>query len=227
MKLDELVPWGRSLAEYSKMFALSEADLNTKILGCGDGPASFNAEMTEQGYAVTSIDPIYQFSAEQIRQRVQATYEPVISQVKQNADRYVWKDFRDADELGQVRLATMEKFLSDYAVGKAAGRYQCQALPSLAFADGQFELCLCSHLLFLYSELRSLNFHLASIQELLRVSQELRIFPLVMLNSERSPYLEPIIQEFTFQGFDAQIQPVSYEFQKGGRQMLKISQPGA
>ena len=49
MKLEQVVPWGRSLAEYRAMFALSEADLQRRILGCGDGPASFNAEMTAAG----------------------------------------------------------------------------------------------------------------------------------------------------------------------------------
>ncbi len=46
MKLENVVPWGRSLAEYQAMFALSEEELQKRILGCGDGPASFNAEMT-------------------------------------------------------------------------------------------------------------------------------------------------------------------------------------
>ena len=111
MKLEEVVPWGRTLEEYKSMFNLSETDLNAKILGCGDGPASFNTEMFELGQSVVSIDPLYQFSAEQIEQRVRDTYEPVISQVKQNSSRYIWKNFRDADELGKVRLNTMKKFL--------------------------------------------------------------------------------------------------------------------
>lgn len=67
MKLNEVVPWGRTLQEYKLMFNLSEIDLNKKILGCGDGLASFNAEMTELGYSVVSIDPIYEFSGNKIR----------------------------------------------------------------------------------------------------------------------------------------------------------------
>ena len=82
MKLSEVVPWGRSLAEYQLLFNLSEAELDLRILGCGDGPASFNSEMTAAGRRVISIDPIYAFSKEQIRQRVAETYEPIISQVK-------------------------------------------------------------------------------------------------------------------------------------------------
>jgi len=223
MKLNEVVPWGRSLEEYKLMFALSDAELSMKIIGCGDGPASFNAEMTELGYSVLSIDPLYQFSAEQIKQRVIETYELVIRQVKQNSNRYIWKNFCDADELGYARLAAMEKFLLDYEVGKLSGRYLPQSLPNLELANNQFELCVCSHLLFLYSEQLSLDFHIASIHSLLRISQEVRVFPLLKLDCKVSPYIEPIIQTFSSQGFKVKVQPVAYEFQKGGNEMLKIN----
>jgi hypothetical protein len=223
MKLEEVVPWGRSLEEYKLMFSLSETDLNSRILGCGDGPASFNAEMKALEHFVVSIDPIYQFSAEQIDQQVRATYEPVISQVKQNPDRYIWQNFRNADELGEARLKAMEKFLFDYEAGKLAGRYLSQSLPSLEFADDQFELCVCSHLLFLYSEQLSLDFHMTAIHELLRVAPEVRIFPLLNLNCETSPYLELVIKDLSAKGYGVQVQTVAYEFQKGGNQMLKIT----
>ncbi|WP_008319545.1 hypothetical protein [Leptolyngbya sp. PCC 6406] len=223
MKLDEVVPWGRTLEEYKSMFSLSKTDLNTKILGCGDGPASFNAEMTALGHSVVSIDPVYRFSAEQIEQRVRATYEQVISQVKQNPQNYIWRNFQDADELGKARLNAMEKFLSDYEAGKASERYLDQSLPNLEFSDNQFDLCLCSHLLFLYSEQLPLDFHMASIHELLRVASEIRIFPLLKLNCETSPYLELVMEDLSSKGCHAQVQTVAYEFQKGGNQMLKIS----
>ena len=205
------------------MFSLSETDLSMKILGCGDGPASFNAEMTELGHSVVSIDPVYQFSAEQIEQRVQATYEPVISQVKQNSSKYTWKNFQDADELGKARLNAMEKFLLDYKLGKIAGRYLCQSLPSLEFLEDQFELCVCSHLLFLYSEQLSLDFHVASIHELLRIASEVRIFPLLKLDGEPSLHLDLVMEKLSTQSCKVQVQSVAYEFQKGGNQMLRIS----
>ncbi len=69
MQLEKVVPLGRSLDEYIKMFALSEADFNQRILGVGDGPASFNAEATKLGFNITSIDPIYQFSGAEILAR--------------------------------------------------------------------------------------------------------------------------------------------------------------
>lgn len=204
------------------MFNLSETDLNRKILGCGDGPASFNAEMTQLQHPVVSIDPVYQFSAAQIEQRVRATYEPIISQVKQQSSHYVWQRFRDADELGKSRLHAMNHFLLDYDAGKVAGRYLSQSLPSLDFEDSQFELCLCSHLLFLYSDHLSLDFHVASINELLRVASEVRIFPLIKLDGQPSPYLDSVVNQLSNNGFNVQIQSVAYEFQKGGNQMLTI-----
>jgi hypothetical protein len=57
--IDNIYPWGRSFDEYRKMFTLTDEDLNLKILGCADGPASFNAEMRQRGKEVVSCDPLY------------------------------------------------------------------------------------------------------------------------------------------------------------------------
>ena len=56
--LDKVVPWGRSFDEYQQLFALTPADLERRILGCGDGPAAFNAEATRRGARVVSCDPL-------------------------------------------------------------------------------------------------------------------------------------------------------------------------
>lgn len=40
MGLQNVVPWGRSLSEYQKMFSLSEIDLHKCILGRGDSQLS-------------------------------------------------------------------------------------------------------------------------------------------------------------------------------------------
>ena len=44
--LENVVPWGRSYDEYVSMFDLTEVDLGLRLLGCGDGPAGFNAALT-------------------------------------------------------------------------------------------------------------------------------------------------------------------------------------
>ncbi|MFP6584091.1 MAG: hypothetical protein VCD00_16245 [Candidatus Hydrogenedentota bacterium] len=58
IQINDVLPWGRSLAEYQAMFALTDADLECSILSCADGPASFNAEMTAGGHPITSVDPV-------------------------------------------------------------------------------------------------------------------------------------------------------------------------
>jgi hypothetical protein len=69
--LDQVVPWGRSFGEYRRMFALTEKDLTIRIVGCGDGPASFNAEAARRGTRVVSCDPIYRFEKSEIQKRIE------------------------------------------------------------------------------------------------------------------------------------------------------------
>jgi len=222
-RIDEVIPWGRSFDEYRRMFALSDEDLAGRILGCGDGPASFNAEATARDHAVVSCDPIYAFSVREIEQRVNDCYNNVITQVRHNLDEFVWDYFRDPDHLGQCRLAAMRRFLADFDRGKAEGRYGTASLPSLPFVDGQFDLALVSHLLFLYSEQLNFAFHLAAIDDLLRVAREVRVFPLLTLDRKLSPHVELVRTRFAKVGFRTEIKPVPYEFQRGGHEMLRIS----
>jgi hypothetical protein len=224
IKLNEVIPWGRSFEEYRRMFALTGEDLAGRILGCGDGPASFNAEATALGHAIVSCDPIYAFSPAEIERRVDDCYSDLMAQVRSNQDGFVWDHFHDPDHLGQCRLAVMRRFLADFEKGKVEGRYVTASLPSLPFKDGQFDLALVSHLLFLYSEQLDFDFHLAAAQELLRVAKGVRIFPLLTLERKVSPHVEPIREHVAGAGRRAEIAIVPYEFQRGGNKMVRIVQ---
>jgi hypothetical protein len=210
------------MAEYQLMFDLSDQDLDRSILGCGDGPASFNSEMARLGRRVISVDPIYALSGLQIEQRIAETYETIISQCKANLENYVWSFFRDPDELGRHRLCAMRLFLDDFERGLAEGRYLNEQLPSLSFRDDEFDLALCSHLLFLYTEQLSLDFHIDAIIEICRVAREVRIFPLLDLRVRRSAHVEPVVSRLRAQGLSVEIVKVPYEFQRGGDEMMKI-----
>lgn len=222
MTLDSVVPWGRTLDEYRRMFRLTESDLRKKILGVGDGPASFNAEMQQMGHSVVSIDPIYAFSGAEIRSRIEQTYDTIIKQLKADRDSYNWTEFRDAEALGEQRMRAMNQFLADYETGKQAGRYQTESLPVTAFPDQSFDLALCSHLLFLYSAHLSEEFHLKAVRELLRVAAEVRIFPLVDLNNQHSPFVNAVSADCRKNGFQVELTEVPYHFQKNGNHMLCI-----
>src|SRR6187401_543475 len=78
--LFSVVPWGRSFDEYVRMFALAESDLESRILGCGDGPASFNVEATRRGATVVSCDPLYQFDV--ARRRALSRRRPAVAAVR-------------------------------------------------------------------------------------------------------------------------------------------------
>jgi hypothetical protein len=222
IQLNEVIPWGRSFDEYRRMFALSDVDLAGRILGCGDGPASFNAEATTKGYTIVSCDPLYGFTPAEIERRIKDCYEDVISQVRKNPHGFMWDYFRDPDQLGDCRLATMRRFLADFEASKGEGRYVTASLPYLPSQDGQFDLALVSHLLFLYSMQLDFGFHRAAIEELLRVAKRVRIFPLLALDGKLSPHVEPIRAYLSGRGWRVEIITVSYEFQRGGNQMLDI-----
>ena len=223
-KLENVVPWGRSLDEYIGMFNLTPTEAKLSILDCGGGPASFNAEMTRQGYRVIACDPLYQFSQSEIAQRIKETYPVVLSAVEASRDKFVWEAIAGPEALGRVRMASMNKFLEDFPQGKQEGRYLTDELPNLSFESGQFELALCSHLLFTYSEQLSFQFHLTSILELCRVATQVRVFPLVThFSGEPSPHLQPIINQLVEQGYKAEVCRVPYEFQRHGNQLLRVS----
>ena len=220
--MDRVVPWGRSYDEYCRMFALTADDLQSNILGCGDGPAGFNADATRRGARVVSSDPLYRFSTAEIHERISQTYDEIIEQARRNAHDFVWDDIASVDDLGRVRLAAMNVFLEDFERGKAEGRYVDAELPSLPFADGSFDLALCSHFLFLYTAQLGEALHRASIRELCRVAHEVRIFPLVELGGTRSPFVEPIVSALRADAFAADISVVPYEFRRGANEMLRV-----
>jgi len=222
MELEGIVPWGRSFNEYQAMFALSATDLQKGILGCGDGPACFNAQLTKAGGHIVSIDPVYQFNSAQIRSRIAQVYPQVMSQVAKNEVDYIWTTIANVEELGRVRMGAMECFLNDFEQGKAAGRYRQAALPTLPFADAEFELALCSHYLFLYSAHVDQAQHILSVLELCRAANEVRVYPLLSLDGTWSIHLEPVISQLKKNGFEVALQTVSYQFQKGATEMLVV-----
>ena len=220
--LDQVVPWGRSFEEYCAMFSLTGVDMAGRILGCGDGPANFNAEATRKGAKVVSCDPIYSFGKADIEARITATYDQVIGQIRQNQNEFVWESIPSVEELGKVRMVAMQAFLEDYPAGLTDGRYVTAELPTLPFSEDAFDLALCSHLLFLYSRQLDEEFHSSSLLELCRVAKEVRVFPLLALGGEISPHLEGSVERLRAAGHQVSIQRVNYEFQRGACDMLRI-----
>jgi hypothetical protein len=146
--LEGIRTWGRSFDEYRRMFDLTDDALRLRIVGCADGPASFNAEMNRRGRRVVSVDPLYQFSAEQISRRITEVFDGMISRGQRQGPcvrvashplaRAPRADPDGRDERVPSRLPARLK----------EGRYLPASLPTLPFRDRAFDLALCSHYLY-------------------------------------------------------------------------------
>ena len=153
---------------------------------------------------------------------MQETTQVVSAQLRKNRDDFVWKNIPDVETLIQLRLVAMDNFLQDYKNGKEQGRYQYQELPKLNFKDKEFDLTLSSHFLFSYSEHFDEEFHKKAIAEMLRVAKEVRVFPLLDLQNNKSKHLRVVLEYLEENGYSYEIIKSNYEFQKGAFEMLKI-----
>jgi hypothetical protein len=64
-----------------------------------------------------------------------------------------------------------------------------------------------------------------AVREMCRVAAEVRLFPLLTLAGERSPYVDQTERELRSLDFSVFIENVPYEFQRGGNQMMRIRRP--
>ena len=139
----------------------------------------------------------------------------------ENTDNYVWSKISSLAELESVRMSAMKVFLEDYERGKTEKRYIYHELPNrLPLSDNSFDIGLSSHFLLLYTAL-GLDFHISAITEMLRVCQEVRIFPLCDLDSNGSDIIEAVIAHFR-KTYAVKIQKTDCEFQKGANRLLVI-----
>ncbi len=138
----------------------------------------------------------------------------------------MWRDIKSAEHLGKIRPATMDRFLADPPLGFGQGRYQTEGPPRLSFEDRAFDLALCSHFLFLYSDQLSASFHSAAIEEMCRVASEVRVFPLLVAYGDPSPHLDWVIHQLRQLGYSVERRKVPYEFLRGADEMLSVTRPG-
>lgn len=94
-----------------------------------------------------------------------------------------------------------------------ATRFRC------CVADNSFDMALSSYFLFLYSTHLSADFHIQALLEMLRVSNEVRVFLLLALDSSLSTHLPMVNERLAEQGFSIEIMRVPYEFERGSNNM--------
>lgn len=220
--IDRFLPWGRLLDEYRAMFGLDRADMRRRIFGGGDGPASFNAEMSLNGHAVVSVNPLYGESRTANGKRIEETLDEMMSQLRGNSGDFVWTQVRSIAELGCSRMYAMCRFLPDSPRGKLERRSVQASLPDLPSGDGEFDLALSSQCLFLCSQELDLRFHVGALAGMLFVAAEVRVYPLLKNGGVLSPHIRRVVETFVSQGVEASVERVAYEFQRGGNQLSRL-----
>lgn len=167
------------LEAYCTMFALGPEERGVSLLGVGDGASSFNAEGTAQGLRIVSVDPLYALRLDELRAR-----------------------------LGDRPGGPAEAFLADYDNGVAQGRYVSGSAADLPFFDGCYDLALCAHVLFGEGGQPDLASHLKMLREMLRVAEEVRVFPLSEADGTPSRHLKAVTMALQRMGMQAGIRPV-------------------
>jgi len=222
LELERIVFIGRTFEEYLQMFNLKEADLvGQRILDCPAGACSFTARSNQLGSDVTAADIAYYYSADELADKGIQDIVHAMSEMDKVQDNFVWDYFESIADLTQVRNKALNDNIKDQRQNPE--RYVPVVLPDLPFSDEAFDLTLSAHFLFMYSDRLDYDFHLKTVNELMRVTkEELRIFPLVDLSCKRYAHLDRLIDELVRQGFAVEEMVVPYEFQKGANQMLSI-----
>lgn len=220
MKLETpLIPsWVHSLDDYQHMFALAEHDLTRSILDYPASISSFNAEMYACGHTVISADSHYNLIPFDMSKHVDNIIQHLATHLHQYADRIQGEGEKTLENIVNAWNHYAQMFVTDYSHGKLEGRYRVAQLPTLPFADFEFELALCSDLLFRSKEMLPERM----IAELCRVAHEVRVFPLLDAQGEVSATLGAVMLNLQHANFGVEVREVPYKLQKGSNAMLRI-----
>jgi hypothetical protein len=226
--LDHVAFYGRTIAEYQRMFDLDLASLRCKsLLDCPTGAASFVAEARKLGIRAVGCDPLYKLDVNELRTLGEEDICYVSGRIAQSRDQFSWSFYRSVEEAREARAMALRGFLADFPRGGAEGRYVTASLPTLPFEDNSFDIVLSGHFLFSYSRRLGYDFILRSIRELVRVArEEVRIMPLLPVDNESGlPYerLGELMAELDREGIRSEICPVPFEFQVGSNRMLRLT----
>lgn len=212
----------RSFEEYRDFFALRTQDLQGSILDCPGGASEFTTRACALGAGAVAMDPIYAEPPEDVARRALAEVDRGSVHTVAGRDRYVWDRFGDPDGHRWVRAASARRFAGDLL--RHPARYRAGSLPGIPFPERTFDLVLSSHFLFTYADRLSLAFHLEALLDLHRVARhEVRVFPLLDQGGHPRPALVgDLRQALELRRIPVEIRKVSYEFQRGGNEMLVL-----
>ena len=224
LNFENIAITGRIFEEYSAFFDLELEDLKSKkILDCPSGASSFVQTLKQNGIFAKGVDIIYKFTKDEIEKQGIKTLEKIYQNTSW-MDAYKMDFYKTKENHKKHREDALKGFLKDYNLDD----YIYCELPNLPFENKEFDLLLSSHLFFVYDDRLDYDFHKNSIVEMLRVSKEVRLFPLVDIQNSKvleeknfSPFVYKIIEELS-KDFKCEIIKTDFEFQVKANYYLKI-----
>jgi len=215
---------GSSFREYELFFNLDPNEFKGKrILDCPSGAASFATDAKKAGIDVVAVDPLFDKSLDQLRTRGTADIDHVSEKYREKQDMLYWEVFPDPEALEAQRRESLKLFCEDFVQGREEGRYLASSLPNLPFDDGEFDLVLSGHLLFLYSAYLDYDFHLRAIRELLRVGRdEVRIYPIKGLDALEYPEMERLLSDLESDCNSMEVIPCRLRLIRGLEEFLSL-----
>lgn len=212
--------WVCNFKDYIEMYDLSKEDLKKSMFDFPAGISSFNAEATEKKLNVVSADPLYHLPPDKMFVRANQLLAANVAHLKETRERL--KNTSDAALRQVIELwqHTEQLFLKDYARGCAEKRYIAANLPVLPFETHQFELALCTDLMFYHA--LSHEDIIAMFYALSRVASEVRIYPLLDHHGKITEELGPFMLWLQQNNFGVEVREVPYTIQKGGNAMLRV-----
>ncbi|GIM47686.1 hypothetical protein DNHGIG_32350 [Collibacillus ludicampi] len=223
LELNHIVFLGRTWDEYLLMFNLSKDELiGRRILDCPGGACSFTATANKYGIKAFSVDSAYYNTPEELEKKGLQDIEYIISMLDKIKEKCKWNYFKSMDELRRERITALNQCIQDMKESKGY-RYLPAILPVLPCKDKSFDMTLSAHLLFMYADQLDYNFHLQTIQEMIRVTRdEIRIFQTTDMNGNKYLYLDEIIDWLRTKGMKVDEVKVPYEFHRNANTMLRI-----
>lgn len=222
--LKKFILWGHRLSDYKEMFNLSDEALKEKhIVEFGAGATSFNVEMAKLGYKVISIDPMYEYPLDQIKNIVSEVFDGTVREIKQSPKKYNLKSKDELVALVSKREEGMQLFFDDFDKGRKQGRYLS---PKEFYEQNQtgyvFDLALITHHLFVNYEDKEVDEHVELILQMIRLAGEVNIFPLIDKYGKNSVLLGPVMLALQQQNLGLEVCQVGSQLQKSGNAMLRV-----
>jgi len=222
LELSKIIFIGRTFDEYVKMFDLTDNELrDNKILDAPSGACSFTAIASQRGCNVTATDIAYFHPFEELKTKGEEDIQQAMEGIAKVKEKYRWDYFNSLQELESHRMSALLDCNSHMQASPSS--YIPSVMPKLPFENNQFDIILSAHFLFMYSDRLDIDFHIQTIEEMLRVTaKEVRIFPLTDLNGYRSVHVPFLIERIEQLGWKWEERIVAYEFQQNANTMLRI-----